>query len=181
MTYQRRRLSWNPSHDKPVPLRQGGIDVSHAPFSVSCRRIFSPALSSSYFRLINAAFSEKSRCFCPSSLTLHTYYLCAMQLRSVPPRSDPTRTSLADSEVLYARSADIRGSGIPRPPRIKLRPRVSMRLALTSYPTKSVGKKTSLRESSIGLIREPTPGTVLYRYCHLICINTPNPAYEDWG
>ena len=27
----------------------------------------------------------------------------------------------------------------------------------------------------------PTPGTVLYRYCHSIWRDTPKPVYANWG
>ena len=68
-------------------------------------------------------------------------------MRSIPPRIYPTRTSLADLEMLYACSANSWGTGIPRPPHFTLWPRIYLRSELTSYPEKSAGKKASLRES----------------------------------
>ena len=54
-------------------------------------------------------------------------------------------------------------------------------LALTSSTPKSAGKKASLRESYIGPIIEPIPGTVICRYCHSSWSDIPKPAYADWG
>ena len=164
MTYQRRRLSWNSSLDNSVPLRRWGISASHDPFSVDRRRRFNLAPSAISFLLVSASIYEYSCCFHPYALDLHTQDLCTTQLRSVPPKSDPNRTSLDDLEVLYARSANSRGSGIPRPPRFTLWPRIYLRLAETSYPPKIAWKKASIRESSIGPIILTNPGTVLCSY-----------------
>ena len=46
-------------------------------------------------------------------------------------------------------------------------------------PSKRTGKKDSLRESSIGPIIVPTPGTVLFRYCHSRWSNPPKSAYAN--
>ena len=87
---------------------------------------------------------------------------------------------MADFEVLHTRSANIQDCYIPKPPHFTLWPRIYLRSALTSTPTKIAGKKASLRASSIGTIRDPTPGTVLCRYCHLSWRDIPKPAYVDW-
>ena len=153
ITYRGSRFSWNSSHDNSVPLRRWGIAVSHYLFSIAFQRQFIHALSTSSFPLISNAFFTSSHCFHLLGLAQHTQPLCTTCLRSVPPRSEPTSTSMDDLELLYARSADIRGSGIPRPQRFTLWPRIYLRLSLTSSPPKSAGEKASLRESSIGPIR----------------------------
>ena len=181
MPYQKRRLSFNSSLENSVPLRQWGIAVSHAPLSVGRRRWISPATPVSSFYLSNSAFSKNPLSVRPSALDLHTHNLWATYLRLVPPTSEPTRTLLDALEVLYARFANRRVSGIPMPMHFTLWPRISLRSVLTSSPPKSGGKKASLREFSIGPIRDPTPGTVLCRYCHLIWSDIPNPEYADWG
>ena len=43
-------------------------------------------------------------------------------------------------------------------------------------PPNSTGGNFSLRDSSMGPIRVPTPGTVLCRYFHSSCNNIPKPA-----
>ena len=73
-----------------------------------------------------------------------------------------------------------RGSGILKPLPFTPWPRISLRSALNSSPQKISGKKTSHRASSIGPMREPTPGTFLCRYCHSIWSDIPNPEYADW-
>ena len=81
---------------------------------------------------------------------------------------------------LYARSADSRGYGIPRPQCFTLWPRISLRSALTSSLLEIAGKKASLRASYIIPIRELTPGTVFCRYCHYIWSDIPKPVYSIW-
>ena len=164
MPYCRRRLSWNSYHDKSVKLKRWSIALSQTPFSIVRRRPFIPTPSASSFRLDGTVFSAISLYFRPSALALRMQPLRSTYLRSVPPKSDPTKTSLAALEVLYARSSDTQGSGIPRPPRFTLWPRIYLSSALTSSPPKCAGKKASLRESYIGPITEPTPGTFLCRY-----------------
>ena len=68
-------------------------------------------------------------------------------MRSIPPRIYPTRTSLADLEMLYACSANSWGTGIPRPPHFTLWPRIYLRSAQTSSPLKSAWKKACIRAS----------------------------------
>ena len=145
-------------HENSVLLRQWGIAVSHAPLFFYHRRRFIPTPSAKSFCIVSTAFSAISRCFCLSALAQCTQPLCATYLRSVPPRSDTTNTSLATFEVLYARSSDSQGSSIYRPPRFMLWPRIYLRSALTSSNPKISGNKDSHRESSIGPIRDPTPG-----------------------
>ena len=166
ITYRKRILSWNSSHENYVPLRRWGIAVSHDPFFFACWGRFSPALSARSFCLKSNAFSAISLCFYLSAIDLRMQPLCATYLRSVPPKSDPTKYLLAALEVLYARSANIQGSGILRPPHFMLWPWISLRSKLTSSPPKRAGKKASIRESYIGPIREPTPGTDLCIYSH---------------
>ena len=109
MPYWGRRLSWNSSLDNSVPLRQWVIAVSHAPLSIALQRQFNPDPYSSSFLLARTAFSASSRCFRPSLLDICTQPLCVMYLRSIPPRSKPTKTYLDALEVLYARSVKSQG------------------------------------------------------------------------
>ena len=71
---------------------------------------------------------------------------------------------MAALEVLYIHSAENWWSGIPRPPFLTLWARIYLRSESNSSPPKIAGKKASLRESSIGPIREPFLGTVLFVY-----------------
>ena len=88
---------------------------------------------------------------------------------------------MADLEVLYACFAGSQGSGIPKPPWFTLWPSISLWSVLTSSPPKVTREKASLRVSYIRPIILTTPGTVLFRYCHLSWINTPKTAYAKWG
>ena len=76
--YWRRILSWDSSYDKSVSLKRWVIAVGHAPFSIFLRRRFITTLSSSSFRIVNSAFYENSRCFCPAVIALRTNNLCNM-------------------------------------------------------------------------------------------------------
>ena len=111
---------------------------------------------------------QKYCCFCPPAPALCMKALCAMYFMSIPPKSEPTSTSLDALEVFYKHSANSRGYGIPKPPCFMLWPRISLRSVLTYSSPKSAGKKASLRESSIGPIIVPATGIILCRYCHLI-------------
>ena len=96
--------------------------------------------------------------------------------REEPPRRESTSYPLATLEVLYALSADNWGSSIPKPPCFTLWPRICQKSALISSPPNSAGDHFSLRAPSIGLIRVPTPWTILCRYCHLSCNDIPKLA-----
>ena len=98
-----------------------------------------------------------------------------------PPRSEPNSDLLDALEVLYARSADRKGSGIPSSQRLMLWPRIYLRSTLASSPLKSAGNKDSIRESLMVTILVPTPVSVLCRNCHLIWRNISEPAYVDWA
>ena len=73
--YQRRRLSWNYSLEKSVPLRRWVIAVNHYPLSIVRLRQFNPNQSISSCRLVNTLFSKNSRFLLPSELALHMQYL----------------------------------------------------------------------------------------------------------
>ena len=90
---------------------------------------------------------------CLQSLYVHKLYVLWGR-GLVPPISEPTRTTLAALEVLYAPSAEIRGSVIPKPPRFTLWYRISLRSALISCSSKSAGRKASLRASSFRCLLE---------------------------
>ena len=83
--------------------------------------------------------------------------------------------------MLYAHSPDRWGSVILRPLIFMLWPRISLKSELTYSLPNISGKKTSLRASSIGPIRDMTPRTVIYRYYHYNWSIIPKTVYSDWG
>ena len=154
----------------------GGTVLSHTPFLVAlCKRFISWPPASS-FRLSSSTISTCFRSFLAPALALRTHAPWPTWLRAEPPRRECTSSPLVAFEVLYALSADNRGSGITNLPCLTLWPWVYQYLALISSPPNSAEKNFSLRDSSIGPIRVPTPGTVLCRYCHSICNDIPRPA-----
>ena len=160
--YWRSILSCNFSLHNYVTL-QWGIAESHASFSVDHQRQFIAALSARSLRWFNALVSKNYFWFCASALYVCIQDVCAPQLRSVHPRSEPTSTSLAAFEVLYTRSDNRQGYGKSKPPRFTLWPRISLSLSLTSSPPKSAGKKISFISFSMLPIIVPILVTFLCR------------------
>ena len=146
-------------------LRQRGIALIHARFSVSLWRFCLSWTPVSYFCLARSAIIKSSLYFLTLAIALRTHTLWPMQLRLVYPQRDPTSSLLAALEVLYKISADDRGSGIPKPPRSTLWTRIFQNSALNSYPPNRAGKRVSLTVFSIGPIIVPTSGTVVFRNC----------------
>ena len=75
MSYQKRRLYWNYSLDRSMPLRHWVMTISHALFYVSRWRQFNPSPSSSSLRILRIYFSKYSFCFRDSALIyVHKIY-----------------------------------------------------------------------------------------------------------
>ena len=159
-----------------MSLRRWGTSLRHAPFLFALWWWFLSCPPARSFRLASYPSSTCIFSCLAANLSLRTHDLWPTKLRAEPPKREYTSYPLATLEVLYALYTDNRGSSIPKLPCLTLCPSIFRKLVLICFPPNSAGTHFSLRASSVGPIRVPTPGTVLCRYCHSSCNNIPNPA-----